>query len=221
MTTKEVIDALVSQGFSVEYYKRPAENDYANQGFRITKVNSRTFPTSNAEGNNYARTLLKPSFGKKALLSAKQKLQRKRANPMTKLPKLTKKQQAVVNRANRVLRKIGKGERITSKNVRRNKMNRGWGEAKKSMRNVLLKTMGFAYHANVQSFIDVLDSKQVMPKTSAYLKRTVNTTLDSYLMDAWQFYYDANQGHKSWEEADEDALNRLKQGHTVEQNSYF
>jgi len=213
MTTYEIIQALIASGHSVDYYVRPAEKGYGNQGYRITRVDSQLFATSDAEGNNYARAMLTPKFGKKAKLTIKQKTQRKKANPMTGLPKLTKKQTAFMRKANRKLKQHEKAGHYTAKSLRNRKKALGWKETAKSVRNAVLHYNGVAYRSGVLAFIDVIDSGQVMQNTSDYLKRTINSTNEAALADAWQFWYDAKNKKLTWAQADESALSRLKEGH--------
>lgn len=212
MTTLEIINALVASGHTVDYYVRPAENGYSNQGYRITRVDSQTFPTSDAQGNNYARALLTPKFGRKAKLTAKEKAQRHKANPMTGVPKLTKKQKDFLKKANKQLAKTKKGEHITAKKARGRKKALGWGATAKSIKNSVRHYSGVAYRAGVMALVDVLESKGVMPKTSSFLRRYANSIFEESLKQAWEKLYAAMNSEITYEEADEEALSGLKTG---------
>lgn len=219
LSVYEMIQALLAQGHNVEYYVRPAEKQYAKQGYRITRVDGNVFATSNAEGNQFARAMLKPAFrkagskkGRTVKLSVKETRQRRRANPMTELPKLTKRQASFMRKINREIAKSGKKGYYNQKLVRKKKKAIGWKSAAQSMRNVSRLKKGYAYAMGVKSLIDVIDSEGVMPKTSAYLKRHLNTVNEIALADAWDIHYQGLRKAITWQKADEKALARLKEG---------
>ncbi len=218
LSTLEVIQALLSEGHTVEYYVRPAEKrhdePYSKQGYRITKVDNEVFKTSDAQGNNYARAMLVPKFQKAAKLTPKEVKQRRKANPMTSLPKLTARQINAMRKANRELAKtsVGKGH-YNQKTIRKRKKMEGWGATAQSMRNAVSHYKGFAYRANALAFADVLKSADVMPNTEAFLRKHPATLRDTDIKDAYHYYYSGLKHTITWFTADELALNLLKTGY--------
>jgi hypothetical protein len=198
MNVREMIGALISKGYSVTSYVRP------DGGVRITSINGQRFEKSSAQGNQMARLLLSVRMTKSQIK------QRRLARKAITKP-LTKSQKRILRRANKV-RELTNQKKYSLINARKSLKYQSFKELRRALRNANLHKLGFAYKANVEWFLGVLQESDTMYDTQKFLIRYSNTISDDSLTQAHEIFYRWQEGRISMEAADQEAVAVLKAG---------
>lgn len=211
MTVQDLAAALAAKGHDVQTYARTRlERDSKGQEYRvqdalrIVGIDGKTFAKSGAEGNAYARQLLGQGS-----LSKRQVVQRARARSIIAKSKLTPHQKITFRRANKILKSLGqKPDRMVA--ARRKKKREGAPAISRSQRNKIRHFSGFAYKANVEWLIAMIqDNGYPMPKTLDFLIAHPNSIKDSTLKDIMDKMYDCHSD-ADFRLADDWSLNKLQ-----------
>ena len=169
MTTRQVINKLISEGHKVSFYQRK------DGGVRITKIDSQSFTGS--EGNTRARAMTGESLSERRSTQLKKFYMKtpkgQWGHKKSKKPPLPEEAKKLIRKAQRVFRKSGviAGTSSTAR-FRKNievYMNQGYSEpeayaeAVRRLKQNIRYAQGLAYVENVEHLVNLLET-EYLPK---------------------------------------------------------
>ena len=197
MKMSEIINTLKNSGKKVEYKKR------TDGSYRITKIDGKHFKAS--KGNSYARDLLNVS------LSKKQSKQLKVNRKTIKKSLLTSHESKKLKEYNKKVVKL-KQPKLTKITFRKRKKKYGSKKASSALKNNLIHYSKRAYRGNIEYLIDLLENKDILPKTRNYLKRYIKNINDESLVEAYNLIYKMQNSQVSENYADSKIVNIFEEG---------
>ena len=181
MKTIDVIIQLQQKGVNIEFYERP------DGGVRVTKINGKSFSKASSKGNTLARQLLKVNP-----ISKKQKEHLKANRKSISKSKLTEREKKRLKEYNKRVKKLNKELKpLSNKTARKRKAKEGTQSLMKALKNNIRHYSGYAYRANVEWFIGVLEATDPngYAQVISYLKRHINTIQDDALTSCHELFY--------------------------------
>lgn len=171
MNTRQMIQALISKGYQVEYVERKGG------GIRITKIGDLKFKSNFSLGNQYARELLGVSLSQ-AYTKHLEQIKTPKGLSMDKRRKapIAEEIRKQIRRVNRKLRKQGLSSGyVTITNYRRNVSKYGEEEANRLLSQAEKYSRGEAYTDNIMHFKQRLEMDVALnPNEQAIFQSTLN-----------------------------------------------
>lgn len=194
LTVRQQVEKLRKEGHVVRTYERK------DGGIRVVSLDGVKFDRSGSEGNDAVRKLTRQS------LSRAQRKQRRKANRAG----LSVSESEFVRRANVELRKRQR-KPIRRREVAKAKRRYGWKEAKAKIGNVLRHSLGLAYQANVDYWVEAL-RRMGWDALADRLEKNRDQMPDRRLRDMIELLYRMHNGQVSEHEAERLAGSIVFQG---------
>lgn len=194
LTVRQQVEKLRKEGHVVKTYER------SDGGIRVLSVDGMEFGRNSSKGNDMVRKLTGQS------LSRAQRKQRRKANRAG----LSVSESEFVRRANVELRKRQR-KPIRRREVAKAKRRYGWKEAKAKIGNVLRHSLGLAYQANVDYWVEAL-RRMGWDALADRLEKNREQIPDRRLRDMIELLYRMHNGQVSEHEAERLAGSIVFQG---------
>lgn len=194
LTIRQQVEKLRKEGHVVRTYERK------DGGIRVVSLDGVKFDKGSSEGNDAVRKLTGQS------LSRAQRKQRRKANRAG----LSVSESEFVRRANVELRKRQR-KPIRRREVAKAKKRYGWKEARARIGNVLRHSLGLAYQANVDYWVEAL-RRMGWDALADRLEKNREQIPDRRLRDMIELLYRMHNGQVSEHEAERLASSIVFQG---------